>query len=172
MAIQERNSEMVSLLSVDFIRKTDSGYLAGLLTGTILILPGLVAFWPMGISLSDDNTIYADSLQVTGQLGEDWTALPYVAGWEDYGSGYQGGQYKKVGDLVLIRGRIKRTSGTSALIATLPSGYRPPAIVPCPILTSNTGVSDNIDIASDGTMTLTAGGVASVILTGIWISTL
>ena len=43
MAVQERNSEMVSLLSADFIQKQDSAYLAGIVTGTILALPGLVA---------------------------------------------------------------------------------------------------------------------------------
>ena len=69
MAVQERNSEMVSLLSADFIQKTDTVYLAGIITGCILALPGLVAFWPMGISLSDSNDIYADYAYSPGRSG-------------------------------------------------------------------------------------------------------
>lgn len=69
MAVQERNSEMVSLLSADFIQKTDTVYLAGIITGCILALPGLVAFWPMGISLSDSTDIYADYAYLPGRSG-------------------------------------------------------------------------------------------------------
>lgn len=53
MAIQERNSEMISLLSADFIKKTDTVYLSGIVAGGILMLPGLVAFWPMSITQND-----------------------------------------------------------------------------------------------------------------------
>lgn len=69
MAVQERNSEMVSLLSADFIQKTDTVYLAGIVAGSILMLPGLVAFWPMGISLSDSTDIYADYAYLPGRSG-------------------------------------------------------------------------------------------------------
>ncbi len=74
MAVQERNSEMVSLLSADFIQKTDTVYLAGIITGCILALPGLVAFWPMGISLSDSIDISADNAYITNVLGVGTTS--------------------------------------------------------------------------------------------------
>lgn len=61
MAIQQRNAEMVNLLKADFIHKQDTVYLAGIVAGSILMLPGLVAFWPMSVALDDDNTLYADA---------------------------------------------------------------------------------------------------------------
>lgn len=63
MAVQERNSEMVNLLKADFIHKKDTAYLAGLVMGTLLALPGLVALWPMGISLSDDMEIAVGTVE-------------------------------------------------------------------------------------------------------------
>ena len=69
MAVQERNSEMVSLLSADFIQKQDTAYLAGIITGSILTLPGLVAFWPGGISVSDSDDLYANYAYLPGRLG-------------------------------------------------------------------------------------------------------
>lgn len=83
MAIQERNSELVSLLSPDFIRKTDTVYLHGLVTGVFLSLPGLVALWPMTISVDDVNTLYADAFHIK--------SLPSVRGileFADSAAGY------------------------------------------------------------------------------------
>lgn len=61
MAVQERNSEMVSLLSADFIQKQDSAYIAGIVTGTILTLPGLIAFWPGGVMIGDGDDVQVPS---------------------------------------------------------------------------------------------------------------
>jgi hypothetical protein len=61
-AVQGRNSEMVNLLSPDFIRKNDSAYIAGIMTGIISSLPGIAAYWPMSISLEDRSDILADNV--------------------------------------------------------------------------------------------------------------
>jgi len=54
-----------------------------------------------------------------------WTAPGYINTWSDFGSGFQPGQYRKVGDSVEIRGIIKGGSVNFAAF-TLPAGYRPP----------------------------------------------
>ncbi len=58
-----------------------------------------------------------------------WTALTYTNSggttWANFAGGFQVGQYRKVGDLVFVRGLAKRTAGTGTTIATLPAGYRP-----------------------------------------------
>ena len=87
MAVQERNSEMVSLLSADFIQKQDSAYLAGIVTGTILSLPGLVAFWPGGISVSDSDDLYANYAYLPGRLGGQ-TLIGGTAAGDAYNSCY------------------------------------------------------------------------------------
>jgi len=302
MAVQERNSEMVEILSADFIRKTDTAYLSGIYTGVLISLPGIVSFWPMSVSLSDSTDIFPDYAYLPGRAGgqtlngginsgddltlrstahatkgniffgtstydevnnrlgvktasparsgqfggtvyitagdgnwttstfpkllelaaegaiqwlkgggsisrgmvfsadgtlyfvrstaddasaaatfdmtlssagalqptiagEAWTNLSFGTGWTNYGSTYQTGQYKKFGDLVLLRGLVARTSGVGTVIANLPAGYRP--------ATSNSTVLFDIitdtgagraDLDSAGNLTHIGGGTAWVSL--------
>ena len=54
-----------------------------------------------------------------------WTAVVFENSWVDFGAGWQEAQYRKVGDEVRLRGRIK--DGTLDVAAfTLPAGFRPP----------------------------------------------
>ncbi len=56
---------------------------------------------------------------------EVWNSLSYVNGWEDYGSPYPPGGYRKLASgLVILRGLIRNGTANS-IIATLPAGYRP-----------------------------------------------
>ena len=105
---------------------------------------------------------------ITGSTGA-WTGLSYGSGWTSYGSGYQAGQYKKVGDLVFLRGLVGRTSGVGVTIATLPSGYRPPAQC-LYIMNTNTGAG-RLDIQTDGQIVATSGGTDWVQLEGFIFST-
>lgn len=318
MAVQERNSEMVSLLSADFIQKQDTAYLAGIITGSILTLPGLVAFWPGGVSLSDSDDLYANyaylpgrlggqtliggtaagddlTLQSTshatkgtiflgtlsaydevnnrlglktttpartlesygtlkvsngdanwttsnlikaiefvagtvvqwlkgvgtisrgiafvndtlslvrstaddtsavattdltvdasgnfdiavsggytqfgGRMGGAWTAVTYNTGWADYGSPWMGVSYKKVGDLVLVRGLCVRSSGVATTIFTLPSGYRPANYIIFPQVSADAFM--RLDVQPDGQVVAYSGTPGTWInLTGIVFSTL
>lgn len=55
-----------------------------------------------------------------------WTAVTFANSWVDFGTGNQVCQYRKVGDMVQVRGLMK--SGTIGAAAfTLPAGFRPPA---------------------------------------------
>jgi hypothetical protein len=111
-------------------------------------------------------------IEFATNLGTDWTALPYGAlGWDDHGGVYQGGQYKKVGDLVFLRGLVKRVSGGGSVIAVLPSGFRPAAQCLFGVYTSNFGGGDRVDIDTSGNITLVSGGVAYVQLDGLVFST-
>lgn len=57
-----------------------------------------------------------------------WTAVTFQNSWVNFGSGYQAMEYRKVGDMVQLRGLIK--SGTvSTDMFTLPTGFRPPAAI-------------------------------------------
>lgn len=103
---------------------------------------------------------------ITGSTGA-WTGFAYDTGWGDLGAGYQAGQYKKVGDLVFLRGVVTRTAGATTLIATLPAGYRPIVneIYPVPA----NGAFGYVDIATSGTITITSGN-PWVALGGIYFS--
>lgn len=98
-----------------------------------------------------------DKLDVTSEIGSPWTNLSLNTGWINYGASYQTTQYKKFGDFVIIRGLIARTSGTEAVIATLPSGYRP-SLKQLYTVATNTGYGE-IEITTAGSIVLRSGGV-------------
>lgn len=58
-----------------------------------------------------------------------WTALTFAASWGDFAAGWQVCQYRKIGDVVYLRGLATPTVANSTPITTLPTGYRPPATV-------------------------------------------
>lgn len=55
-----------------------------------------------------------------------WTAVSFVNGWVNYSpGGWEEAQYRKVGDVVQLRGMVK--DGTfNSIMFTLPVGFRPP----------------------------------------------
>lgn len=63
MTQQQRNVEMVSILTADFMHKREAAYLWGIIPGAHLMLPRLRAFWPLGpdtdepkiVDVSGDN---------------------------------------------------------------------------------------------------------------------
>jgi hypothetical protein len=76
-----------------------------------------------------------------------WTAVTFQNSWVDFGATYQSVEYRKVNDLVEVRGFMK--SGTLAVTAfTLPVGFRPPAAFQIPSLGG--GVFSKIIVQSDG----------------------
>ena len=59
----------------------------------------------------------------------DLTALPFEAGWSNFGTGYRDGTYYRANGRVYLAGAVKYSSGGDADIAILPVGYRPSATV-------------------------------------------
>jgi len=348
MSVQERNSEMVEILSPDFVRRKDSTYQAGALAGAIMALPGIVSYWPMGVALEERTTLFADEVMIGsdvapaydlqivnggtnaaaidgafragqgglwaaidgpstgwagfgtnfyyngntptyretnlaaqifisnqflfrnavsggagtpitwvdiaamdnlgqlalgigntfpgatldvargasgngammirgtnyishfyfggnddtyirggkptsivyiadvnnggtvisnsggpttfgGRIGSVWTGFSFGSGWTNYG-GYSLGSYKKVGDMVFLRGLVTRTSGVGTLIGVLPVGFRPLATELFDVIT-DTG-QGRIDIDSFGSMTLISGGAGWVGFSAINFSTI
>ena len=119
-------------------------------------------------NVSVDGFIETTGL-ITDGIGTDWTALSLNTGWVNFGGSYQTAEYKKVGDLVFLRGLIARTSGTATLIGTLPSGYRP-ILNPLFIVATNTGYGE-IEINSPGQISWRTGGVGYLSLDGLIFST-
>lgn len=103
-----------------------------------------------------------------GRVGEAWQNLSFGSGWTDYGGAYQIGQYKKVGDLIFLRGLVKRTSGSGTTIATLPSGYRPSAQTL--FVTISSDLLARIDIDTSGNIVMAIGSAAWISLDGLYFS--
>ena len=91
-----------------------------------------------------------------------WTALQFVAGWANYGSGWNIAQARKVGDEVQLRGLVTHPGSVSGSVAmmTIPIGYRLPAVQMFPCLASQFGFpqqeSMRVDVGPDGSFTLQA----------------
>jgi hypothetical protein len=91
------------------------------------------------VTILDNLTITGD-LQVVGDVvgATPWTAFPFATGYDDYEDGYpESGfpraQYRKIGDVVYLRGLIYKEDHNvipaGALLGTLPLGFRPAASV-------------------------------------------
>lgn len=125
-----------------------------------------------GYIASDSAFIIMDAGRVnfTNEIGGAWTNAPtFNTGWGNYGGGEQVAQYKKFGDIVMLRGLVARSSGSQTTIFTLPSGYRPPAYSRFR-QSSNTG-DGQIDVAPTGEIVFSAGGAGWISLDRIIFST-
>ena len=92
-------------------------------------------------------------------LGTTWAGVSFGTSWSDYGSGFQACQYKKVGDLVFLRGVANSGAAswtTYPVIGTLPAGYRPAAKLRQAV--DGNGAHVRIDILTNGQMYYMAGG--------------
>lgn len=56
-----------------------------------------------------------------------WIALPFFTGWQNYSpnNNWEEGEYRKINNVVYIKGLIERDSGSLLTIATLPVNFRP-----------------------------------------------
>ncbi len=115
-------------------------------------------------------TIDTDGYVNLNRLGAAWTGLSFGSGWTDFSGSFQAGQYKRFGDMVWMRGLVKRTSGSSATIATLPSGFRPSTIVRFGVDT-DTG-HGAVEVSTGGVVELKSGGTTFVQLEGLVFSVL
>jgi hypothetical protein len=104
----------------------------------------------------------ADVIFVGGTLGQIWLDMSFNTGWGNYSGAFVSGQYKKAGDLVFLRGFVVRTSGSSANIATLPSGYRPAKTEVIAITSNN--AAGVLTINTSGVLTLDIGSPT------VWVS--
>lgn len=111
-------------------------------------------------SVSPPQSVPSGGVVAVPTSGEGvWTALPYAAGWADYGGGHPAGQYMRLNGFLYIRGLIKRTGANAAIatpIFTLPVGFRPPAIAGLPAVGSTAAVTEIL-----ATFLLAATGVGN-----------
>lgn len=96
-----------------------------------------------------------------------WITFPFALNYQGFGSGYQAPQYRKIGDLVYLRGTISRntaSAGPGSVAGTLPTGYRP--LATALFEQGGAGTRARVDVESDGEVkhidiTLTVGGFLS-----------
>jgi hypothetical protein len=124
--------------------------------------------YSIGESINRYHKLYANEIDIVSW--GTWVSVTFNTGWGDFGSGYQTIQYRKTGDTVQMRGLCYRFSGSSPIICTLPSGYRPPYREVFVVMAD--GAAGRLDVTTAGEMTLVAGTTGYVSLSGIRFSVL
>lgn len=100
--------------------------------------------------LSGDRLVLG-TVATTAQV---WTALPLVSPWAIYGGGWMPPQYRKIGDIVYLRGLLQRGTGATSNVAVLPVGYRPTVGTEIfGLLWSGTSGIARVDIDTGGNIT-------------------
>jgi len=114
----------------------------------------------------DGNILLTGDLSVSGNLGT-WTGVSFSSGWSNYGSGYGNVQYRRFGDIVMLRGLALYSSGGNNQICTLPVGFRPTSIHLGNAMAYN-GTTQNmrVDVSTTGIVSWTSVTPAS----GNWVS--
>ena len=98
-----------------------------------------------------------------------WTDVSFQNSWVNYGLGEQNVQYRKIGDLVYLRGVMKSgTVGVAYPGFTLPTGFRPPKNVYVDVPSNN--AHGQAFIYPSGIVGITVGSNVSVHLDSIVFS--
>ena len=122
------------------------------------------------IKLGNGVTAWASLPFVTGAtryvtVPTAWVIPTYATGWAAYGAGYSVPGYRKIGDVVYLRGLIVASAGVGQPMFTLPVGFRPPSI--CLVDTHNSDYAvTRIDIGTDGVVSTPQPAVVS----GKWVA--
>ncbi|MCP4662736.1 MAG: hypothetical protein GY856_45665 [bacterium] len=82
--------------------------------------------------------------------------LSLTTGWEQYGGPFENGTVRREGNLVIVSGLIKRTTGTWGHLATLPADSRPSERLIFNL--NNKGNTARVDALPDGQILWVAGG--------------
>lgn len=94
----------------------------------------------------------ATGTAVPSQIVTPWTTLPFAANWQSY-PGFQPCQYRKVGDIVYLRGLAQMVNASAGVgIAILPAGFRPPARLVIPRWGGEPNAGSRVDILNDGSV--------------------
>ena len=99
----------------------------------------------------------------------DWESLTLINGWVNYADGvYEYGGYRRVGDIVYLRGLIKNGAG-GTVAARLPAGYTPPFDLVFPVIAGN--LIGRVTVQSDGDLLVeNIGSFGFLSLDGIFFS--
>lgn len=123
------------------------------------------------VSLTTLNTVAGRESTYTGTtlssapspVRPSWSNFQYNSGWADYSGGYSTGAYTITSSgVVILKGLTNRVSGSNAVIATLPVGYRPSERL---IFEAGNNGSARVDISTDGAISFVYGSSGST-----WVS--
>lgn len=121
-------------------------------------------------SLSSSGVGSGTDSGAVNQLSAEWTAPTFAGTWTDFGPGYEEAAYRRVSDMVQLRG-IVAGGTTGQTIFTLPAGFTPPVRVLFPSIAQDAFA--RVDVLANGQVQYNLGTASPtfVDLNGIMFST-
>jgi hypothetical protein len=129
-----------------------------------MVTADVIAHYAPNIGDVVEVDTFAGRLLVTGTIATEsggWAALPLAAGWSNYGAPFAPAEYRKVGDIVYLRGLVKNLANGATftfILTALPSAaYNPPYQL---LLDSHGSVSGTtqehmrLDLQTDGHLSI------------------
>jgi hypothetical protein len=111
-----------------------------------------------------DQQIRDDLLYLAGDVA--WINVTFQNAWVNFGGTWQTVQYRRIGDLVYLRGVAKSgTVGAGTPVFTLPVGYRP--IVQQTRMIVSNSLFGRVNIPVSGGCAVVTGSNLSVFFDGI-----
>lgn len=86
-----------------------------------------------------------------------WVSLSLGWGWDNYHPSWQAAQFRKIGDIVYLRGLLKNTdilvqgAWPGSVLGYLPEGFRPPSDL-IMVSDANPNMHTRVDLRVDGTV--------------------
>lgn len=109
---------------------------------------------------------------INAQTPSAWTAPTFQNSFTSWGSPYQAVQYRKVGDVVHLRGLVNATNGTAGNpMFTLPAGFRPTMNEDFSFVPNGATSPNIVTCSASGTVVLAAKSNNAVWLSGFAFST-
>lgn len=107
-----------------------------------------------GIPITD--AVNANAAALAALTPTPWTNVTFQNGWANYNNGFQTVQYRKVGDVVTVRGLMNGATVPSVAFQ-LPVGFRPVLALQFPTSATGNFAWFQIGGSTDGTVTPNAG---------------
>jgi hypothetical protein len=120
--------------------------------GILKVGDGATPWGSLAVTYASGASVAALQAQVVPTA---WTVPAFVTGWGQYG-GFSTVSYRKIGDLVYLRGLLNSVAGAVAGVAfTLPVGFRPPTqcLMAC---YCSPGTMRRVDITAGGGVTISS----------------
>jgi|GEM_PF-2257711 len=144
---------------LNLINSPDFRSASGLKAGGVVVADDYTYAYPGKNDLFVKGEVWVGGdLHLSGNIiggATPWTPFPFAAGFGNYGFGFQNAQYRKIGDIVYLRGKVAKLNQSDInytdTLGILPVGFRPPATVEF-----STSPQSGPSITSDG---IVRGGV-------------
>ena len=163
------NAGAITDLRTTYTGQARTTALGGILVCTTTTLPTTNLYNGLTVWTTDAKALYVyngSTWDLVTSYAAPWSTATLVNSWANFGSGNQDAQYRKIGDIVYVRGMVKNgttTAGTT--IYNLPVGYRPLTQQVFPTIDGNNAIG-RFDVTTAGNLIIQVGANNAFLING------